>query len=100
MKVRLFSKKYLLKKIAKEYLPAEVIRHRKQGFASPMASWLRSDLSGGLRELLSETNLRTHGFFNKAFVDRLVTEHLERRESHDKVLFCLYMFQQWHNTYE
>src|SRR6185503_13893885 len=38
-------KKILLKRIATRHLPAEIIEHRKQGFESPMATWLRNDLA-------------------------------------------------------
>lgn len=99
MKIRAFKKKYLLKKTAKSFLPPEVLNHRKQGFASPMASWLRNDLKTFSLELLSEDNLRKHGFLKSNYIKRLLTEHAERKESHDKLLFALLMFQKWYQIY-
>ncbi|NKE72130.1 asparagine synthase (glutamine-hydrolyzing) [Candidatus Manganitrophus noduliformans] len=99
MKIRFFKKKYLLKKIARSFLPSEVINHRKQGFASPMASWLRNDLRGYSRDLLSEDNLNRNGFFRSGYINKLLDDHVMRRESHDKLIFSLIVFQKWYETY-
>lgn len=99
MKIRFFKKKYLLRKIARPYLPAEVINHRKQGFASPMASWLRNDLKGYSLDLLSASNLRKHSFFNGDYVQKVLEDHMARRESHDKLIFSLIVFQKWFQRY-
>lgn len=99
MKIRLFKKKYLLKEVAKAYLPPDVINHRKQGFASPMASWLRNDLKEYSFDLLSEKNLKKHGFFRSDYVQKILEDHLMRRESHDKLIFSLIVFQKWFQHY-
>lgn len=99
LKIRFFKKKYLLKKIAKPFLPSEVIDHRKQGFASPMASWLRNDLRGYSLELLSEAALRKHGFFKNDYIQKLLEDHMIRKESHDKLIFSLIVFQKWFQKY-
>jgi asparagine synthase (glutamine-hydrolysing) len=99
MKIRFFKKKYLLKKIARPFLPSQVIDHRKQGFASPMASWLRNDLRSYSNDLLSEANLKKHGFFESRYVKKLLDDHMERRESRDKLIFSLMVFQKWYDQY-
>ena len=95
LKIHGLEKKYLLKKAAKRYLPGEVLNHRKQGFASPMASWLRNDLREYVRDTLAKGPLSTHGLFNWDTVNALMEEHMDRRESHDKQIFTLLMFQKW-----
>lgn len=99
MKIRFFRKKYLLKKIAKQFLPSDVINHRKQGFASPMASWLRNDLKEYSMALLSESNLNKHGFFKNTYIIDILRNHINRRESYDKLIFALMIFQRWHDKY-
>lgn len=99
MKIKKLEKKYLLKKIARKYLPSEVFAHPKQGFGSPMTSWLRGDLRQFVLENLSEERLRIHNLFNVAFVQKLIKEHMDRSQNHYKKIFALIMFQRWYEKY-
>jgi asparagine synthase (glutamine-hydrolysing) len=99
LKIRAMAKKYLLKKIARPLMPAEIVDHRKQGFASPMAAWLRGDLKQYVHETLSPARLARHGLFDPAAVQSLIAAHDSRRESHERQLFALVMFQKWHERF-
>jgi asparagine synthase (glutamine-hydrolysing) len=99
LKIRSTTKKYLLKRVARKFMPAEIIDHRKQGFASPMAAWLRTDLKDYVRSTLSAKRLARHGLFDAGAVGSLIDAHQSRRESHDKQLFALMMFQKWHERF-
>lgn len=99
LKLRWGQKKYLLKRIARSFLPPDIVNHRKQGFESPMASWLQYDLKDYMMDLLSKQSLLKHGLFKTQFVDRVCREHLAGRESHEKLLFSLMVFQKWYAAY-
>ena len=99
LKIRALTKKYLLKRAAAPLLPPEILNHRKQGFASPMSAWMRSDLQHYVRETLSPSRLKRHGFFDDNAVRELIDAHMTRRESHDRQLFALIMFQKWHERF-
>ena len=88
-------KKVLLKQIAGRHLPAEVMNHRKQGFESPMAAWLRTDLAGYARAVLGEERLGKSGFFDNQYVAARLEEHVAGRRKNNKLLFSLIMFQEW-----
>ncbi|WP_455387808.1 asparagine synthase (glutamine-hydrolyzing) [Petrachloros mirabilis] len=88
-------KKILLKRIAARRLPAEVIGHRKQGFESPMAAWLRSDLADYARDILAR-RLNDTGLFDSGYVSAKLEEHLAGRHKNNKLLFSLIMFQEWY----
>jgi asparagine synthase (glutamine-hydrolysing) len=93
--------KVLLKKIALKHLPEGIINHRKQGFESPMRSWLRSDLSDYVSRLLMPERLNKHELFSAASISRLVGEHRYNKGNHEKMLFALVMFQLWYeNVYQ
>lgn len=100
LKLNGFTKKYLLKRIAATHLPSDVINHRKQGFSSPMAAWLRNELKELMCDVLSYDTLKNQGFFSPDAVNHLVNTHLSARESHEKVLFALIMFQEWYRIYK
>lgn len=99
LKLKLLRKKFLLKRLAKDYLPSEVIKHRKLGFASPMSTWLKSDLREYVKEDLSPGNLQRHGLFRPEFVRSVIDDHFENREMHDKLIFSLLVFQKWFGLY-
>ena len=95
MKVHLGTKKYLLRRVAARLLPKSILNHRKQGFASPMAQWLRSGKQDFIAGMLAPERLAKHGFFNPEIVQEMIKAHTERRESHHRELFALLMFQRW-----
>jgi asparagine synthase (glutamine-hydrolysing) len=92
-KVRPSSTKWLLKKIASGSLPQEIIRHRKQGFESPMASWLRLELDE--QETLSDPAVAEMGLFNPEEIGRLLDEHRSGRRKNNKILFSLIILFRW-----
>lgn len=69
------KEKYLLKKMAAEYLPAEIITRPKQAYRSPDSA---SFFSGADQEyidtLLSEDNLRRCGYFDPVMVRTLAAK--------------------------
>lgn len=89
-------KKILLKKIAASRLPADVLSHRKQGFESPMAAWLRTDLVDYAQDILGKDRLGRSELFDSDYVSAKVEEHLAGRRKNNKLLFSLIMFQEWY----
>jgi len=99
LKIQTLTKKYLLKEVARTLLPKAVIDHRKQGFGSPMSAWLRGDLKHYACDTLSAKRLRTHGLFNEQAVKSLMDAHMSHRESNNRQLFALIMFQKWYERF-
>ena len=99
LKIRATTKKYLLRRVARRFLPDEIIDHRKQGFASPMTSWLRTDLKDYVRSTLAPERLARHELFDATAVAGLIDAHMTRRETYDRQLFALMMFQKWHERF-
>jgi asparagine synthase (glutamine-hydrolysing) len=98
LKLRHFHKKHLLKKAAQRLVPREILTHRKQGFASPMAQWLKGDLKSLCGKILSSRAISQTGIFQPRFVEEILNKHLERRELYDRLIFSLIMFQLWFQT--
>lgn len=99
LKLRWGKKKYLLKKASKELLGQGITGHPKQGFASPMTSWIRHDLRDYVTESLRPERLALHGLFDQRRVDSLIDDHIGRRSNNYKVIFSLLMFQKWYENY-
>jgi asparagine synthase (glutamine-hydrolysing) len=95
-KVRGLSKKVLLRKAAAPLLPREIVHGRKRGFSIPAAAWLRGELEPFARSTLSPDVLRSQGFFEPAAVQRLLDEHVARKEDWSRQLWGLLSFTLWY----
>jgi asparagine synthase (glutamine-hydrolysing) len=99
MKIRRGRRKHVLKRVAAHFLPAGLIDRRKQGFAVPLDVWFR----GSLRELFADTLLSQRamqrGYFDPAFVRRLVREHVSGTRDHALRLWQLVVLEKWHQQY-
>jgi len=100
LKIRRMNKKYLLKEASKHLLPGSVLSHRKQGFCSPMAAWLRGDLKDAVDTAFEPRLIEQGGIFDPATINGLVQDHHGRRSLNDRVLFSLLIFLKWMNRQE
>jgi asparagine synthase (glutamine-hydrolysing) len=95
-KLRGLQKKRLLRAAAAPVIPAEILKAPKQGFSIPAAAWLRGELAGVAREMLSPERLREQGFFQPEPVARLLEEHQSRRADRSRQLWSLLTFTLWY----
>ena len=91
--------KHILKKAVEKLLPKSIIKRPKKGFGIPLSYWLRNDLKPLCDELLSETSLSKHRFFNYTFVKELKENHYSKKANNRKLLWNLMIFQMWYNKY-
>jgi asparagine synthase (glutamine-hydrolysing) len=98
-KVRLLSKKVLLRKAVEPLLPREVVHGRKRGFSIPAAAWLRRDLVPFARATLSPETLRRQGFFQPETATRLLDEHIAGAEDRSRQLWGLLAFTLWYERH-
>jgi len=95
MKVRQGQSKWILRQVLYQYVPKNLIERPKVGFSIPLGEWLRGPLRGWAEELLSENRLIKEGFFDHATVSKIWYSHLQGKENHESLLWCLLMFQAW-----
>lgn len=89
------AKKYLLKKIARQYLPSECVDRPKQGFGVPLEHWFRGDLLPYLREQLLDQKFLAHGFFTREGIERLIDDHASHRQNYANHLWALLVLREW-----
>ncbi|UZD56193.1 asparagine synthase (glutamine-hydrolyzing) [Caldimonas aquatica] len=97
MKYRLRGKtgKYLLKQVAADLLPATVMNKRKQGFAIPLAQWLRGELRPLVEDTFSDRRFRERGMFDVAGVQGMLKEHFRGTRDHAEALWLLLTYELW-----
>jgi asparagine synthase (glutamine-hydrolysing) len=98
MKLRGRRGKHLLRIAFADYLPADVMAHRKQGFGIPLAAWFRGPLAAWSRELLLAAESPLRNWFQEAPLRRYLDEHVQGRTDHGKRLYALSMLAIWAST--
>lgn len=94
------DKKYILKSLAYDYIPQELLAGPKKGFGVPLRKWLRGPLKEEVRRYSDESFLRQQGIFDANGVIKLIQKH----QSSDNILYSsmlwsYYMFQRWWAEY-
>lgn len=89
--------KRILRRIAAEWLPADVVSRPKQGFAVPIGGWLRGDLRGMAEEVLLDPSTLDRGLFRRPAVERLLDEH-HRGLDRTLPLWSLLCLELWFRT--
>ena len=91
--------KYLLKKVARKYLPAGIIDRKKEGFPIPISSWFRQEMKPFVRDLLSSDSIQRRGLFNPTYVNRLIAQHESGFADHGALLWGLISLELWFQIY-
>jgi len=99
-KVRGLTTKWLLKKVARRWLPGDFVRRRKRGLSVPVAGWLNGGLAAEVERLLSQQRLEEQGLLHANNVRQLLSEHRSHRLNHGRALWALLMFQYWIERWE
>lgn len=92
-KQRRISRKHILKQAFADMIPPEVLTRRKKGFGVPIGNWFRGAWREELREHLLEGKLTNDGFFRKASVERLLSEHDRQKADHSYPLWSLLILE-------
>lgn len=66
--------KHVLKEVARQVIPAEVIDRPKGYFPVPALKYLRGDYLAMVRETLSARQAKTRGLFNQPYLDQLLSD--------------------------
>ena len=98
-KLRNFTGKWILKDAFKSKLPAETLNKKKQGFAVPVARWLKNDLKHLLLEAFDKKKIEREGIFDYIYVKNMLDEFLADKNDTRKEIWCLFMFEMWYDKW-
>ncbi len=85
--------KYLFKKAMEPFLPKDVLYRPKMGFSVPLARWFRGPLKTRVREAVLGPRLAATGWFNRSYLEHLVSAHQSGARDYSAPLWTLLMFE-------
>jgi asparagine synthase (glutamine-hydrolysing) len=96
--------KHLLRKVLYKHVPRELIERPKQGFAIPLASWLRGELAPLIDEYLAPRRIRDGGLLDPEGVARAVANFREGGPGNDRLdvqkVWLLLAFEMWRDRWD
>lgn len=91
--------KYILKKVAEDYLPNTIIYRPKASFGAPIRSWISGHLKPLVDELLSESCVTRRGVFNYRYIKQLIENDRNGAEDNAYRLYMLLTMELWFRQY-
>jgi len=95
LKLRGGTGKALFKQVARSLLPARWLDKPKQGFAIPLAQWLRGPLRQRLQDMLASQAFKQRDIYNHAGIQRMLREHLALHHDHSERLWLVMVYEAW-----
>ena len=78
--------------------PKKIVNQKKQGFALPVARWLKTELKFRLVKLAADDSLS--GLVDKKVLKQLISDHLDGKKNNYRILFNLIVFSAWKNKFQ
>ena len=91
--------KHLLRRVAEEFLPADLLKRPKHGFNVPLDAWFRGGAGLLLADALSPQRVACRGWFRPEAVTRLLSEHQTGRAKFSNRLYALFYLELWAQEY-
>jgi asparagine synthase (glutamine-hydrolysing) len=88
--------KPVLRQLARNRLPADVLKARKRGFGVPLDDWFRGPLQKMALEVFAQSRLVSSKRFKPRYWDVLWNEHQARRAQHGERLYALLALELWY----
>lgn len=99
-------KKRILKDIAYDYMPRNLLERPKMGFGVPLDKWLRNPLKEQLMDMTNHDFLTRQGIFDADYACSIIGKYVEHGdggpatgENYSKLVWSYFVFQKWYAMY-
>jgi asparagine synthase (glutamine-hydrolysing) len=99
LKSRNMGTKWLVRRMMKDILPADVLRQKKHPFSVPAKEWFRGDLQSFARELLTSETTATREHFHGSAVAEMLRRHSTGQRDFNQLIWNLLCLELWHRIY-
>lgn len=95
-KIRGSKTKYLLRQLAKKYLPEQLINQPKRGFEIPLKNWVEHELKDMIFDYVGATDSLSSQFVSPAFIQSMLNNKVKiSAEKRAKLLWTLFCLEVW-----
>lgn len=95
MKIKNSEGKLLLKEIAEDYIPANLLRQPKMGFAIPLDKWFRGTLKKWAEDMLDIKQERADWIFQPSNVKKLWDDHQSGKSNNSYKIWNILILKSW-----
>jgi asparagine synthase (glutamine-hydrolysing) len=96
MKVRGGARKWLHRRVCRDFLPKTILKRKKRGFAVNVTDkWFRDSVGRNMEKYFRDPDSRMYQFLRPETVQGLFERHIAGREDHHKILYSLVVFEEW-----
>lgn len=96
-KIKGRTTKYLLRQLAKKYLPAELIHQPKRGFEIPLKNWVNHELKEIIFDYVGSAGALNRQFTDTHFIQSLLNNTTKiAAEKRAKILWTLFSMEVWY----
>lgn len=91
--------KLILRDLATDYIPEDILNSPKRGFSVPIADWMRSSLKEMLLKYCDEDKLESQNIFNHEGIKEMVEQLFNGNNKIASTCWNYLMFQLWYDKY-
>jgi asparagine synthase (glutamine-hydrolysing) len=77
LKLHNYIEKYILKRVAEDFLPREIVKREKFGFHAPGSPFLLQRGIEWVNDMMSHERIKRQGYFNPDVIDRLRAQYTQ-----------------------
>lgn len=98
-KINKNTTKYLLRTLAKKYLPEQILHQPKRGFEIPLKKWVENDLNEIVNDYVGASAALSRQLLKREFVDGLINNTIKMpAEKRAKMLWTLMSMEIWYKN--
>lgn len=95
-KIKMFSRKWLHRRICRKFLPPEVVNRKKRGFAvNVVDDWFRNSMSVKMNNILLDHESMIYKYLNPSGVINMLQSHRDGTQDNHKLLFSLVVLEEF-----
>jgi asparagine synthase (glutamine-hydrolysing) len=94
-KIKGLKTKCIFKEAMSDFLPQEVLKKKKHGFAVPTNAWFKGKLKDYLFEVLFDERTKKRGYFNFDYIEKIYKLYKDGNQPFDSQLWLLLNFELW-----
>lgn len=91
--------KWILREAMSRILPKAILDRPKVGFSMPVNEWFRGPMRDYVYDHLTGPSSKISPYYQTEPLKKMLNEHMQGRQNHEKLIWCLLNLEIWHRAY-